>query len=130
MSGGFVVWESGYSIGHKLIDRQHQQIIEMFNDLYEARHHGVEALVVGEVITAMSRYVREHFSAEEALMAAIHYPELAAHRLEHEFFIAEAGRLGFERDKADADQLMVFLKDWLLGHIAGTDHKFKPYLKI
>ncbi len=130
MSQGFVVWDERYELGHKLIDRQHQQIIEMFNDLYEARHYGREQQVVDEVVESMARYVRDHFSSEEALMAKVAYPDLEAHRREHEFFIGEAQRLSFKRGDSDseADHLMVFLKNWLLEHIAKTDCQLKPYL--
>ncbi len=131
MDQGFVVWEDRYKLGHVLIDRQHQQIIEMFNDLYEARFHKIERQVIVEVIDRMARYVREHFSSEEELMASVDYPHLEAHRREHEFFVNESRRLNSNRDEpdTDAEHLLVFLRDWLLEHIAKSDKQIVPYLK-
>lgn len=131
MEHGFVVWEDRYNLGHPLIDRQHQQIIEMFNDLYESRFHKNEGLVTGEVIDRMARYVRDHFSSEESLMVSVGYPRLEEHRREHRFFVDESRRLSVMRDEPgiDSEHLLVFLKDWLLKHIAESDKKIVPYLK-
>ena len=129
MSQGFVVWEDRFNLGNKMIDTQHKQIVDMFNDLYEARFHGIENRVVSEVIEGMARYVREHFAAEERLMAQVQYPHLERHRQEHEFFVKESGRLGFLQDRADAEKLMVFLRDWFVQHIGGSYHTIQPYLK-
>jgi len=130
MNQGFIVWEDEYRLGHEKIDSQHQQIIEMINDLYEARFYKKEQMVVSEVIERMCHYVTEHFQDEELLMAAIGYPDLEIHQSEHKFFIAKASQLCPRRGdgNVDIDDLMVFLKDWLLEHIAKTDHQYKPYL--
>ena len=131
MNEGFVVWDNAFSVGEEEIDKQHQQIIEMLNDLYEARNFNRESEVVGDVVERMCHYVRDHFNTEETLMAEVGYPGLSAHHSEHEFFIAEAGRLCPRKGDADLDvnRLMEFLKDWLLEHIAKTDHLYVPYLK-
>lgn len=129
MYQGFAVWDDSLALGHDLIDAQHQQIVDMFNDLYEARHFGRSDTVLYDVIRRMMGYVRDHFSTEEGLMSAGGCPNLESHRSEHAFFVAEAERLQSSSGEIDVDELLTFLKNWLLEHIGKTDRECLAYMK-
>lgn len=77
---GKLVWEDSFSVGVALLDEQHRRVIEMINSLAEAR---LEREVLSETLVKMLDYAREHFEAEEHLLAQHGYPDLALQRSEH-----------------------------------------------
>jgi hemerythrin len=73
-----------------------------------------------------------HFAYEERLMEEADYPELAAHKAEHEDLTLRVR--GFQKDFdegriATGITLLQFLKEWSQKHIMESDHKYAPYLK-
>ena len=81
-------------------------------------------------ITRLKQYVREHFDAEEALMACADYPNLAEHVAEHLAFRVKLGELQLKSIGQDVSMdTVALLRDWLTNHIARTDMEYVPYLK-
>ena len=76
-------WIERYAIGDDLVDAQHRRLLEMINTLHSALAAKGSSDVVREVITQLVEYSREHFVAEEALMARIGYPGLPYHKKLH-----------------------------------------------
>jgi hemerythrin len=63
-------------------------------------------------------------------MLQVNYPDYTAHKHEHEKFTAEVLsqiRL-FEQGKTAPLSFALFLKNWLLNHIAISDKKYSDYL--
>jgi hemerythrin len=57
---------------------------------------------------------------------------MEVHKTERRKFIHAV--VGFQKDflagrSLPTIDLMVFLKDWLINHIQGTDQRYKPFLK-
>jgi hemerythrin len=76
-------------------------------------------------------YARTHFYTEEKYMREANYPDLPAHKKEHELFIAQVlnSIKSFEAGGTEPAVLASFLKDWILNHIAVSDKKYAPYLQ-
>ncbi|MDR2019333.1 MAG: bacteriohemerythrin [Treponema sp.] len=128
-----VEWNNRFLIGIPLIDKQHKNLVDMTNKLYmgclkgneEAGSHFLRA--IHEAVD----YTRYHFSTEEQLMRRIGYPELAAHRRQHEDFIREILREvnTFKDGKKFVPNLFVrYLRDWVLTHIAVSDRRYAAYI--
>jgi hemerythrin len=127
-----VVWDDSYSVGFEIIDNQHKQLIRMTNDLFRgcARGHAAADVAFMKTICDAVEYAQTHFFTEERYMKQAEYPDLPAHKKEHESFVAtlrEAVR-SFEEGKSQPVVLARFLKNWLLTHIAQNDKKYAPYL--
>jgi len=129
----YVQWDDSYSVGVELIDKQHKQLFDFTNALYEgcrrgetaAREHFIETL------HATVDYVAVHFSTEERIMEKINYPDTANHKREHADFvkkIMESQKELEEDKKGVALKFVQFLRDWVLSHIAICDKKFVEYL--
>jgi hemerythrin len=129
----FVEWEDRYSVGIPAIDRQHKELLNLTNELYnacqlgdkEAREH------FRSVIHRAVEYVKFHFSAEEQIMERIKYPEIVEHKKQHESFVKTVlENVGeFENGKQFVPNAFVrFLKDWILTHIAMSDQKYHSYI--
>lgn len=126
-----LTWDEKYSVEIAEIDRQHQKLFGLLNELYEAMQEGKAAEVVGKVLDRVVDYTVYHFAYEEKLMRDAGYPGDAAHREEHAQLAAQAKDLA-RRLKARQGDVPVatlkFLCDWLGRHILGTDKKYAPFL--
>jgi hemerythrin-like metal-binding protein len=123
-------WDDSIALGIPTIDEQHKALFGWINTLNEAVKNGDGSAAVGEVIWKLITYVTEHFSEEERLMLSCNYPGLAAHRKEHDQFVARLQEIqvsfidGHEMGKSILD----FMVDWLVCHIKGTDQGYSRFI--
>jgi len=61
-------WNERYSVNIALLDRQHQRLFDIFNELNAALAVGRGGTVMDSVLCRLTDYVKTHFVAEEALM--------------------------------------------------------------
>ncbi len=126
-----LTWSTEYSVAVEAIDKQHQQLFAMLNELHDAMKAGKGAQEAPRILKKLVEYVCEHFALEEALMAEAHYPELARHKAEHDKLTSEVARMlqDIESGKTVLSmKLQGFLRSWLQEHILGTDKKYMSYL--
>lgn len=125
------VWDAKYTLNIAEIDRQHQKLFTLFNELYEAMQKGHGDDVIGRVLASVVDYTHYHFDYEEKLLAQYGYPEEALHRAEH-VKLGEQARLLVQKLQAGQNHVTMatlkFLCDWLNNHILGSDRKYAPFL--
>jgi hemerythrin len=128
-----VEWHDSYSVGIRLVDDQHKELINLTNRLHAASVMGWENSKAAfmSAIRAAVDYVGYHFSTEEKIMERVGYPEYKHHKKEHTDFVKEvlAQVHDFQADrKVSANDFVLFLKDWILAHVAVCDKKLGIYL--
>jgi hemerythrin len=125
-----ITWDESLSVNVAEIDRQHQKLVAMINELHDAMKSGKGKDVMGRIISGLISYTDSHFKVEEKYFAQFKYPDTAAHMREHAAFVKkvtefqsdfEGGRLTVSIDT------LYFLRDWLQGHIKGTDKKYSAF---
>ena len=126
-----IEWNAKYSVGISSIDTQHQKLIGFINDLHAAMASGKASSVVEKTLDGLVAYTISHFGYEEGLMRTHRYPELDEHKAEHVKLVGTVKRL--QQDLRDGKiaislELMRFLKNWLVEHIAGVDKKYTAHL--
>jgi hemerythrin len=127
------VWEDKYSLHIAEIDRQHQKLFALFNELYDAMQQGHGTEIIDKVLTNVVDYTAYHFAFEEKLLKEAGFKEEAAHRAEHGKLAEQAKALA-QRLKAGQSDTKVaiatlqFLGDWLTRHILVSDKSFAPFL--
>ena len=125
------VWDARYTLNITEIDRQHQKLFALFNELYVAMQEGHGNEVIDDVLTRVVDYTAYHFATEEKLLRQYGYAEEAAHRAEHAKLTEQAKAL-VQKQRAGNAQVAIatlkFLCDWLNNHILGSDKKFAPFL--
>jgi len=133
MDDNCITWDDSYSVGLEHIDNQHKELVKMVNDLYGACKVGAlkEDIVYMRTVSKALEYARVHFADEEKYMDKVFYPELDEHKKQHEEFVVEIKKSIklFEYGETAPIELVNFLKNWLLNHIAISDKKYAPYLK-
>ncbi len=126
-----LVWDSGYSVGVKSLDRQHTVLFDILNDLHGAMMRGEAQRMTGPILHKLVDYTRTHFSAEEAMLAAAKYPGLANHRALHRDLIKQVEDYTARHERGEITlnlHLLNFLRDWLINHIQKVDHEYGPWL--
>jgi hemerythrin-like metal-binding protein len=126
-----LTWNDSLSVGVRTIDKQHSTLVAILNELYDAMMKGQAKQVTGPMLRKLINYTREHFSAEEAMMATADYSGLAAHRREHERLTRQVDEFAarFERGECTVNiELLGFLRTWLTNHIQQTDKAYGPCL--
>lgn len=131
----FIEWDPGmFSTGHKIIDKQHKELVKIVNDLYASFLDNQEdklSVAFENSILRARDYVNYHFDTEEKIMKALNYPGMNDHINEHRQFQIAISELFVKLQNKDnlnikflTKKLLMFLKDWLLNHIVETDQRF------
>jgi hemerythrin-like metal-binding protein len=128
----FMEWSEKLVTGVKECDDQHKKLVSLINELYDAMKQGKGKEVIDKALDELVKYADYHFTTEETLMSKYGYPELAAHKREHEYFKNKIKEFLDKKAKGEVTlsvEVMSFLKDWLLKHLMETDKKYGPFLK-
>ncbi len=123
-------WQEDFNVGIEGVDAQHQRLLVLINGLWDATVRGTSGPQLLTHVDELARYTRYHFADEEQAMQGADYPQLAAHRRAHQGFVA---RIAAEREKVMADgyvtlDLVRFLQEWLVNHIAVEDKHYAAYV--
>ena len=122
----FFQWSDDYSVGVEKLDDQHKQIFEAINELYI----GILALQTPDAaehaINELLKHAEQHFADEEEHMESIRFPDLEAHKLEHQEFRDKVVDLiaASASDREFSVELLRFSKKWLEDHMLETDMKY------
>jgi len=127
-----ITLDASLHTGFEIIDEQHALFLSMLTDLaaqIEAGHHRQGVL---DAFQGMTLYADGHFTDEEALMEAHGYPQLPAHRQQHEAFrdmVAEfEARLGDGVGLVSLETLE-YLGGWFIRHIRDEDMRFAAFTR-
>jgi len=130
-SGVLFTWEDSFSVNIGVIDMQHKKLVSMVNELHQAMVEGSGKDKLGQILSDLINYTRDHFATEERLMQMHAYPDFLAHKSEHERLTEKVMDLQrrFRSNEAGLSiEVMEFLRDWLVKHIMGCDKKYSPFL--
>ncbi len=120
-------WDNKYSVGISMIDEEHKKLIGILNKAIFAKKHNDNPEEIKEVLSEMAKYSQKYFSTEEANMIKFNFPEYQSHRNEHLDFtdktIASYNKLVMG-DYQIANELLEYLKQWLVNHILVTDRQY------
>lgn len=127
-----LIWHSSYESGHPLIDRQHRALFEGANSMISAMMAQWPAKEIEEILDCLLEDVTRHFAAEEAILRALHFPELEEHARIHARLLAGAKALHqrFVQGEAvlgEAFHFMVY--EVIAQHMLAEDRKFFALLR-
>lgn len=124
-------WQDSFSTGLSCIDSDHQVLVSLLNQLSEAREEGQAREVIGSVLNVLVEYTLSHFRREERVMEACDYPGLAEHKDQHRQLALKVRQMRQVYDGGHytaVDELLTFLKNWLVDHIIGEDTQIAPWV--
>jgi methyl-accepting chemotaxis protein/hemerythrin len=130
-SDQLMTWTDELSVGVGLIDEQHKVLLGLINELHAAMRARKSDAAMAGILERLKEYTVKHFGQEEEYFDRYGYAEGAQHKEIHAKLVQQV--LDFEaalksgKAKVSMD-IMRFLKDWLVGHIMGTDKKYSQFL--
>ncbi|WP_305043361.1 bacteriohemerythrin [Geoalkalibacter sp.] len=125
-----IQWEERFRVNIDKIDQQHRNLFRLFNNLQEAIIEKKGQVALAKIVDELVDYTLTHFATEERYMLAYQYPDLNAHRQEHETFREKALELQ-QRMRNDefilSLEVLRFLSDWIAGHICASDQQYSRH---
>lgn len=125
-------WSKALEIGHPIIDYDHQMLVNIANDLHHAVKFDQGDNEVLQSLQRLVQYIETHFAREEALFSKTTYPHVEKHKKNHRDIenLVRGFMTAFEADptSVDLDNLLTFMKQWLIKHIGKLDQSYAPYV--
>lgn len=125
----YIEWTHDLETDIAPIDRDHKVLVSLLNQVSETIGDREERAVLGSVLNSLDEYTAYHFAREEKLQEVAGYPGLEAHKRLH---VTLAGQVTdickrYHRDPASvqADEVLDFLKNWLVDHILKQDMGYR-----
>jgi hemerythrin-like metal-binding protein len=119
-----LTWNDSFALGLPEIDRQHQKLFELLDDLDRGVQAGNGTAAARHLFAELSSYSRYHFSAEENLMRTRGWSNLGDHAALHREFMqwldTVAPTVG-QGDVAAQAEVRRFLRSWLVRHVGVAD---------
>ncbi|WP_417794938.1 methyl-accepting chemotaxis protein [Terasakiella pusilla] len=134
-SGGdaeLLSWEDEHEGELSESDREHREMVEMINKIYQNLKSGqmdeVSLATVDELIHTYSH----HFSGEETFMFTENYEDMDDHQLEHFYFLSRLNELKDDIEqgkKTEGIALVSMLAKWWQEHHSDQDGKLADFAR-
>ena len=121
-----IEWLDKYNTGVERIDGPLKKFMEMLNQLHAKVPGGIITKDASEPLLELSKFAREFFEDEEALMQDIDFPDYTEHKGEHsvlrQWFVKKIVEVNGGK-KLGTDELSDYLGKWLIDHILKEDKR-------
>ena len=131
-------WKEEYLSGIEIIDKQHKDIINALNLLYDYLDTAeTNEALTGDFLQQLDLYTTIHFDTEEEeIMRDYDYPGYLEHKNGHEFFKSAYNEIKNNKFYSKNSNIFIFslhltsiLGDWLDVHLTTTDKALFDFLK-
>lgn len=122
-------WSKEYEIGIKKIDDDHKKLVDLIVEFDESSF-GKRKELASKSIHFLSEYAIKHFTSEEEIMKNWHGN--IRNKEEHKEFLQQ---IEFFQRQLEIkgplflETIIMYLKNWLIGHILKTDKGFESFYK-
>ena len=130
------VWDKNFITGQPDVDKQHQALVELFNELSNSLFlpDSSREAVLQDTFDRLVAYTQYHFHDEEALMLAngLDPRHIAIHQTMHRQFVAQVNSIWGQRVHMSdpAETFIGFLTSWLGLHILGIDQSMSRQIVL
>lgn len=121
-----IKWREEFSVGVPEVDYEHQELIELINELHRSVQEGVTRDQVVAGLGEIFAQIAAHFALEEKVMQESHYRALREHKTDHEALLDELRDIMDEvEDDGDFDEALLAtdLDRWFSEHFRTHDAK-------
>jgi hemerythrin len=119
-----VLWSEALSVGDVQIDADHQELFALLDQLRLAVREGQSGPAPVGILSELVRCTEQHFRLEEQFMLRLGYPDLVAHKAEHDKLLAQVRELHTKVVTGGLTlslSVFQFLYGWLARHIEIKD---------
>lgn len=126
----YLQWKPAYSLGIAPVDLEHREMIEMINECYQRMDQHADGPTIERFLGEIHSGIAAHFALEEQMMRQSAYPELAAHKEDHEALLDDIRDMmeRYHRDpEAGLELLRERLADWFGSHFSTFDARLHEH---
>ncbi len=123
--------EDKSNIGVSIINEGHKTFVGILNKATIVNEHNGNTEEIKELLGEMIEYSLKHFSKEEACMAKFKFADYQLHRKEHLVFASKTIMCYHNLLMGDyqiSNEILEYLKTWLVNHIQVSDKTYVNYL--
>ncbi len=128
----FIQWNDSYKVGHKIVDFDHVNLVNITNELFFRVERGAAGSEISTTINHLIDYVDRHFEREEELFLNSDYPDKDKHLDMHNNIRKTVKDIATiyqtDPDAININEVLEFLKKWLTNHIMKADQGYIEYL--
>ena len=127
----YMDWKSEYSVENELIDKQHQDLFALVNEVADKVKTG-KMPEIKDLVNQLAAYTVKHFKDEENIMKKAGYTSLGDHQMVHTELIRQVQEIQQKLEKNQPVSMVAiirFLSDWLKTHILKDDMAYKSSIK-
>lgn len=125
-------WSDEWSVGNRLLDDQHREIIRIINLLIENRDEAVTSEIISDALNDLTQFASQHFKSEEKILADVSYPEYDQQKIQHRDFrlkLVQFCTATSEHVAGVPEALLQWLSSWWYKHIHEEDLLYKDFIK-
>jgi hemerythrin len=126
-----VEWRDEFKIGIEEIDFEHQELIELINELYAEAKKEDSASAVMDCLEEIFAKISAHFALEEKVMRDLQYDEYEDHKEDHELLLDSIMDIMDEYaddNGLDEEEFADRLNDWFVRHFSTKDARMHRFL--
>lgn len=125
-------WNALYALDIPAIDRQHMQFFRIFDKFNALNHSNLDYEVIKSYIDELEKYTKMHFQTEESLLKMSNYDEFGLHVEQHQIFTKKIDEFKIAYGYGNhllLEQIITFMRKWLIVHISEVDRKYVDSVK-
>ena len=129
---GIFRFGSQWSVLVDEMDDEHAKIFDYCNEIHLKVKNGAKQEEALPILKDLASFTTYHFAEEERMMKAHNYPEFDSQKRAHTALLANVGdtiKNIEEGVRVNMISVIVFLTEWLKGHILGEDIKYGKYFQ-
>ena len=114
------------------MDDEHNKIFDYCNEIHLKVKNGAKQEDALPILKDLASFTTYHFAEEERMMKTHNYPEFDSQKRAHTALLANVGdtiKNIEEGVRVNMISVIVFLTEWLKGHILGEDIKYGKYFE-
>jgi len=126
-----IAWRDEFSVGVPDVDYEHQKLIALINDLYDAMSTKDSNVTVMDFLGEIYANVSAHFALEEKIMRERNYDQYAEHKADHEALLDELRDIMDdyeERAYFSDDAFANAVETWFTTHFSTRDARLHKHL--
>jgi len=132
VSNSALEWSEKYSIGHLVIDENHEYLFRLLEQTAKAIDNSANPEIIQSILNQLLDYTQTHFRDEEALMVSLAYPKFLDHQQAHSNLLDTVEDMMDEYQRgitSISNALLLFLRQWVSKHIMQEDALFSAWLE-
>ncbi len=126
-----VEWCDEFKIGIEEVDFEHQELIELINELYAETKKEDSATAIMDCLEEIFAKISSHFALEEKVMKDLQYDEYEDHKEDHELLLDSIMDIMDEYadyTRLDEEEFSGRLNDWFVRHFSTKDARMHRFL--